>query len=102
VAVPVVSGPLEGARATGARPDALVWLEGVEPRKSGPHEGEARARVCDGPGEGHHLYALRDGALWFAGLTDAKCAGCGSDHLRYDRRGRHDRCALCGGALVGG
>lgn len=101
MAVPVVTGPLEGARATGARPDALVWLEATKPRRSGPHKGQARARACGAPGAGRHLYDLRDGALWYVGLTAAKCEGCGVDHRLYDERwNRLDRCGLCGGRLA--
>lgn len=103
MAVPVVSGPLEGARATGARPDALVWLEGIAPFKSGPRKGEPRARARDEPGADRHLYELRDDALWYVGMTDAKCGACGVDHERYDSRWkRFERCGLCGGNLIEG
>lgn len=95
--VPVVTGPLEGARATGARPDALMWLEGIAPRR-----GQSRARAHTEPGTGRHLYRLTAGELWYAGMTDAKCEGCGVDHALYDRAGRRESCALCGGALVTG
>lgn len=97
MAVPVISGPLEGARATGARPNVLVWLERAAPRR-----GEPRARVHAQHAPGRHLYRLRDGALWYVGHTDAKCAACNVDHRLYGRAGRHESCAWCGGRLVAG